>query len=60
MLPEGEPGGVIAAARQIAVHGFGGVEQGGRIADHLQISRLADGQIDLGAQRNRIVPQVRP
>ena len=48
MLPEGEAGSVIAAAGQEAVHGFGGAEQGRRVADHLGIGRLADGQIDLG------------
>ena len=46
--PEGHAGGVIAAARQKAVHGFGGPQQRGRVADHLGIGRLADGERDLG------------
>jgi hypothetical protein len=29
MLPEGKAGGVIAAARQHAVHGFGGAQRAG-------------------------------
>ena len=41
-------GGVIAAARQIAVDGLGGPQLRGRVADHLGIGRLADGEIDFG------------
>ncbi len=48
MLLEGETDGVIAAARQIAVYGFGEAQLRRRIADHLGIGRLADGQGNLG------------
>ena len=44
----GEADGVFAAARQIAVHGFGGPQLPRRVADHLGVGRLADGEIDLG------------
>ena len=48
MLAEGKPGGIVAAARQQAVHGIRGAELGGCVADDLGIGRLADGEVDLG------------
>ena len=48
MLAEGHAGGVVAAARQIAVDGFGRPQLRGRVADHLGVGRLADREIDFG------------
>ena len=56
MLLEGHGGGVIAAARQIAVHGFGGSQLRRRVADHLGIGRLADGEVDLRGVQVRKPP----
>ena len=45
---DGERGRVVAAVRQIAIHGVGRFQWPGRIADHLGVGRLADGEIDFG------------
>ncbi len=56
MLLEGQRGCIVAAARQIAVDGFGGAQLRGRVADHLGIGRLADREIDFGGVQVRQAP----
>ena len=59
MFLGGQRYGVLAAAGQDMVDGFGGLQLCGRVADHLGVGRLADGEIDSAAFRSEAPAQPR-